>query len=690
MDTKRLITGMLVIFAIVVGWQAFLAYLAKTNNWTLGPATQPSAATVPSSQPDTAHLSATSRSTGTTTAPTMAAAPPSLPATGLRVMIPTTAPVPQTVTLGHSELDVKAKADYPLALKIDPRGAGVDQVFLNQFREAGGSDEPYDYQQPDPIDPAGTRPLATRSITIDGQMIDLLDQPWTLVKHDENSALYSLEIGSADGAVLTVEKKYQLFPKTNKNKGYEVAVDYTLRNRTDKPMRVATSFNGPTPPAVEPMERDDRQVIAGYWDSGIVKVGSDMVYKFDTDMTSKDLTKNKDGLPILWVGASSVYFDAIVRPVPLKGRLPDYLKEVKATALNPKDPSEKRQAALTLTTNDLTIAPKEALTLPLEVFLAPKKRSLLNSAYYAAAPRAYDGTINTMTSWCAFSWLVDGLVYLLMAFHWIFRDWGLAIIGLVVLVRILLHPITKRSTISMQKMGKMGPEMERIKKKYGDNKDELNKAMMQVYKQQGVAPILGCLPMFLQMPIWIALWDMLRSTFELRQAPFLYGWTWIQDLTQPDRIYTFSHPIHLLFFSIAGINLLPFLLAIAYFYQQKYTPKPLAASPEQEKQQKMMQWMSLLFPIFLYAEPSGLNLYIAASTGVGVWEQKRIRAHIKKQEELEKNQRIIVDAKPTRAKRLGQQNGDEPPVKPRGAFARWIADLQEKANQVKREADRKK
>ncbi len=688
MDTKRLIIGMVVIFALVLGWQSFLAYLAKKNNWTLGPATQPTTQAVATSQPSAtgpseARMPATA---GATTAPVLTAATGS---NGLHILTPTTGPAPAAITLGHSQLDVKGESTYPLSLTIDPRGAGLSQVVLNRFRKEVESPDPYIYQRPDDVAPDRTRPLATASVTIDGQKVDLLDADWRLVAHDEASATYALDVGTKDGAVLTVEKKFQIYPKSNVNQGYEVSVDYTLRNRTGKPLQVATSFNGPTPPAIEPLQRDDRQVIAGYWDEGVVKVDHEMVYNFSEKMTSKELLKNKDGQHVLWAGASSVYFDAILRPVPLEGRVPSYLKQVEATALDPSAPSEKRQIAMNFVTDALTIAPGAEQSLPMKVFLGPKKRSLLNSAYYAQAPLGYDGTLSTMSSWCAFGWLVDGLVYLLMAFHFIFRDWGLAIIGLVALVRIILHPITKRSTISMQKMGKMGPEMERIKKKYGDNKEELNKAMMEVYKQQGVAPILGCLPMFLQMPIWIALWSMLQNTFELRQAPFFYGLTWIKDLTQPDHLFTFSHPIHIFFFTIAGLNVLPILLAFAYFFQQKYTPKPPAASPEQEKQQKMMQWMSLLFPIFLYAEPSGLNLYIAASTGVGIWEQIRIRAHIKRQEELEKNQRIIVDAKPTRGRRMGS-NGDEPAAKPRGAFGRWIAELQEKAEQVRREAERKK
>src|SRR5206468_6563270 len=120
-------------------------------------------------------------------------------------------------------------------------------------------------------------------------------------------------------------------------------------------------------------------------------------------------------------------------------------------------------------------------------------------------------------------------------------------------------PITEKSQISMVKMGKMAPEMERLKKKHGDNKDELNKAMMGLYKEQGFTPILGCLPMFLQMPIWIALWSCLQSTFELRQAPFLqFGWlhlTWIRDLSHPDFLIKFSHPVPLIFgMTMSGIN----------------------------------------------------------------------------------------------------------------------------------------
>ncbi len=128
---------------------------------------------------------------------------------------------------------------------------------------------------------------------------------------------------------------------------------------------------------------------------------------------------------------------------------------------------------------------------------------------------------------------MDRLVDLLRIFHFFLRDWGLSIIALVVLVRAILHPITKHSQVSMLKLQKMGPELERLKKKYGDDKEALAKAQMEMHKEMGITPFLGCLPMFLQMPIWIALYSALQNDIALRQAPFLWGLTWIHDLARP-------------------------------------------------------------------------------------------------------------------------------------------------------------
>ena len=220
--------------------------------------------------------------------------------------------------------------------------------------------------------------------------------------------------------------------------------------------------------------------------------------------------------------------------------------------------------------------------------LGPKKRDILKTSYYTAFPRSYDETLvmaSGMCGICTFQWLVGILVQGLNLFHYVVRDWGVAIIVLVLVVRTLLHPITRKSQENMMKMSKMGPQMEALKKRYADDKEALQKAQMKLTAETMPTQILGCAPMFLQMPIWIALYSSLQSTFELRHAPFLYNLTWIHDLSKPDHLIQFT-PFKLFgLIYVSGINLIPFLLSIVFFLQQALTPKPPAASPEQEQTQ---------------------------------------------------------------------------------------------------------
>ena len=250
-------------------------------------------------------------------------------------------------------------------------------------------------------------------------------------------------------------------------------------------------------------------------------------------------------------------------------------------------------------------------------------------------------------------------------FHLILRDWGLAIIALVLVVRTLLHPITKRSQRSMMRMTKLGPEMERLKKKYGDDKDAMSKAMGEFYREHGLAALpLGCLPMFLQTPIWIALYSTLQAEFSLRHAPFLEFFgvhlTWISDLARPDNLIDFGQPVPLVFFTIHGINLLPLLLAVVFFFQMKFQPQPVATTPEQASQQKLMKWiMVLMFPLFLYKAPSGLNIYIITSTLIGIFESKRIRDQLKAEEEAKPVE--IVDSPKGKPSPNGRKGGKVSP-----------------------------
>ena len=686
--------------AVVVGWQYGISFVYKQMGWAM-PGTQV-ASTQPVA-PATSAAPSTGPSTGPTTGPENAAG-------AIQIVGVPAGAAPQPASLGSA---AHRDATFALQLALDPIGAGIKAVTLNDFKTAADNGSVYVFQEPYASHVTQSRPLGTRSITVNGQALDLSNVPWRLLEGTEPTvATYVLDLPPA----LQVRKTYRVFPRESDQRkgaaGYEVFVEYAFKNLTGAPVSVKTVFNGPNLPPSEISRGPDRQVVGGYRASHGLDVQAHAIEYFEPDSANKDLLKDEDGLPVVWAGAASIYFQALVLATDANGGPASYLSSVRAEGLDIKEETDptRRTVATVFETTDITVPPNSETALPLNVYLGPKWRNVLKNDYYSAFPRAYHQTLVIATgpcAFCTFDWLINLLVWMLGIFHWLFGgfagrgDWGLAIIGLVVLVRAVLHPVTKRSQMSMMKMGKMGPQLEALKKKYGDDKEAMSKAMWEFQKSQGITPILGCLPMFLQMPIWIALWSSLQTTFELRQSPFLWGFTWIDDLSKPDHLIAFSQPIQLFFgWSIDGINLLPVLLGVVFFVQHKMQPKPPAMTPEQEQQQKMMQWMTLLFPLFLYNGPSGLNLYILTSTTIGIIESKRIRQHIKEREELEKGDRVIVDAPPTRASKrrrddedgpLGRGRNAEPPKKPTptGWLGRKLAELSEKAEQIKREAERK-
>lgn len=707
MQTRRLIIFMVIGMALVFGWQWFLGYMYETHpEWKRPGQNQQVAATQPE-ESEPSEGAATTEATSPATTQMANGQAPALTgngqpggAKGGQLHVVDSAAQPYVFSIGSADRNDER---FRMGLTLTNQGAGIEKTTLNAFTQTEKSNEPYSFQEPIKFQDQTFIPLATRSISIDGRQIDLSGVMWNVESQsDPNVAAFYVDIARDGEPLVRVRKVYQLSARSDGgDMGYEVAITEQLQNLSESELKVRTTVNGPVTPGQELDTQDDRQVIAGYAADERVRVASHHLNAFSAGEPKLDLTHEKDKTdPIVWFGASSVYFDAIVRPIPLEkgAAVANYVASVQSRVLNPSDKPEEHLVATSFTTSEFTLAPAgtdgaEQLV-PLRAFFGPKMRSVLESDYYGAYPIRYDQTLSTLNSgcysYCAVGPLISVLVWLLRGFEFIFHDWGLAIIGLVVVVRLALHPITKKSQVNMAQMGKFGPEMERLKKKYGDNKEELNKAMMQFYKQHGFTPILGCLPMLLQMPIWVALWQALQNTFELRHASFLWGFTWIKDLSRPDQLFYFpDHGFSLIFLHINAINILPILMAVVFYLQQKFMPRAASVTKEQEQQQKMMQWMTLLFPLFLYNQPSGLNLYILTSTTIGIFESRRIRDLIRRREEAEKEGKVIVEARPTRGARQRAGTAATAEVK-KGGIAGWLADLQEKADRVRRDNDKKK
>jgi YidC/Oxa1 family membrane protein insertase len=207
-------------------------------------------------------------------------------------------------------------------------------------------------------------------------------------------------------------------------------------------------------------------------------------------------------------------------------------------------------------------------------------------------------------------------------FYKISHSWGIAIILLAVALNLLLFPLTNKSFKSMQKMQALQPEMEALKAKHKDNPQKMNKEVMELYKKYNINPFSGCLPLLLQMPIFIALYNALVRFVEFKNARFL----WIKDLSLPDALRL---PATL---PVVGnsINILPILMAISMIVQQKLSSASAGAvkTAEQKQQQNMMLMMSVVFGFIFYNLPSGLVLYWFMNTLMTIIEQLLLKRRL--------------------------------------------------------------
>jgi YidC/Oxa1 family membrane protein insertase len=440
--------------------------------------------------------------------------------------------------------------------------------------------------------------------------------------------------------LIKLTKTYTLRPEN-----YLLDCTVTLANLSNAEIKTSFNMLGPAGISKEQERNDTRTVTTGFLNpQGQVEVAKLNIKNIakESDGTIKLFHKNVDN-KFLWTSISNKYFTSIIRPVPTEpNRLYDNWTGAKYAVCFNFDAVEKNNEniGVLIETQPASIAPQKKLTYDFQVYIGPKDRHLFDSTpLYNSL-----GFIKVIDFQACMGDTFSSLsFFILNAMDWIYKyipNYGVVIIIFVLVVRVLLHPITKRSQVSMMKMAKLGPKSEEIKKKYADNKAEMNKQMMGLYKEHGASPILGCLPMLLQMPIWIALYSAIYAGIEFRGAAFLPFW--ITDLSSVDALFYFPAAAEKVPFvgSFIGtsFNLLPLLLGVAMFLQQKLMPSTAAQStnPQAAQQQKMMLWMMpIMMLLFLYRAPSGLNLYIMASTTAGVVEQYVIKKHIQEREAAE-------------------------------------------------------
>jgi YidC/Oxa1 family membrane protein insertase len=563
---------------------------------------------------------------------------------------------PASVTLGSTD----PNSGFKFELELSSKGAGIASATFSEYKDRSRTD-------PKPL------VLISRSRTAGGDILAMangnlvfpdrkvqlpLDElhwkslPVTTGPDGSQTARFEATVeDSAAGEVARLTKTYRLSPGP-----YHLDVDFAVRNLSGRPLGLAASLTGPAGVSREAARADMRKAVAAFRgdDGRIVSASLDASKLAKADKSAENRL-SKPGSRMLWLAAVNKYFAAILAPAEAGGGdFGDWIQDNEAVYMDPdgrKDTGDETIGLrLRLKTAELAAeGDRASVEYPMRLYLGPKDKDLFdgNPQYRRMG---FVHTISFMPCFCCPSAVINPLAFgILAAMKWMYGflpNYGVVIIILVFFVRLAMHPVTKKSQVAMSKFSKLAPQAEQIKQKYAGNKSEMNRQLMDLYRQQGASPVMGFLPMLIQMPIWIALYSAIYASIDLRAAPFLPFW--ITDLSAPDALVSFATvEVPLLKWKFDSFNLLPILMGLAMYLQQKMMPKSAAAaSPQAAQQQKMMMvMMTLMFPLLLYKAPSGLNLYIMASTFAGVVEQHVIRKHIEEKDRLQSQGLVAATAK---------------------------------------------
>jgi YidC/Oxa1 family membrane protein insertase len=541
----------------------------------------------------------------------------------------------QVVTLGSRD----PESGYALWVDLTSVGASVVKASLNDPRYIVETEPPKGQPRDqlsvvgnNVVDAAAVQPLdkKRKPLTLDLN-VEAVDD--ALAKLDPKASLRSVNWEVVDTATdadspgitsgvtfarkvggIEVRKTFTLNRLTKEELGqpgavdlkstpYELSVAVELRNLTDAEQTLQYGLQGPVGVALENAEnaRKFRDLKAGFLaDGGDVSA---------TTLTAAKLVKAADsdsvedwGKPVRYIGVDVQYFAALVVPGGNQVKSP-YFTKVVPQVIDKAEKTQHSDVSFEMVSQELELPPKGNVKHELTLYLGPKRTELL-------LPYEADGVIDH--GW--FAVIANTMTFLVKTFHGWGVPYGIAIIMLTIIVRGCMFPISKKQALSAKRMKEMQPQLTELREKYKEDRQALAQAQMELYRKANFNPLAGCLPVFLQLPIFIGLYRALSNSVDLRMAPFL----WFDNLAAPDNLFTMSFSVY---FIGNSFNLLP-LITMALFWVQQKMFMPPATTPEMEMQQKMMSYMMIFFGFMFYHVPAGLCVYFIASSGWGMAERK--------------------------------------------------------------------
>jgi len=415
------------------------------------------------------------------------------------------------------------------------------------------------------------------------------------VKRTENSIIITKPV---------IDKNFSVEQEIKLSKDYQFVSTFRIKNTGSEPLLIENLAVNVG--QMRPIALGDVGMMAGM-DQGVdvySKKDSEIDTYFFQDILSQSMENEAAGKPreyfletpeggFQWIAVKNRYFAWVV----------DYeagFKSCEVSYNQQKKVIDGQEQNINFATafgyfNDFKVEPGATYELALNCFAGPQKYDILKAMSHEKKEiMQLNLFMWTKVGWIGMisEWMLKALVF----FHGLVGSYGLAIIMLTLIVKALFWRITNKSTQSMKKMSTLSPKIKELNEKYKDNPQVKQQKIMELYREAGVNPVAGCLPLFLQMPVFIALFNALRGAIELRHSEFL----WIDDLSQPDTI-----------FEIGGLPFRPLAIAWAtsMFLQQKLVP-----SSADETQKKIMMFMPIVMLFICYGMPSGLTLYWTFST----------------------------------------------------------------------------
>lgn len=602
------------------------------------------------------------------------------------------------------------KVDFALT------GAGVRVVTLARyFTQIDQTDHVELQAERRTLDGRVVTAMGLLGVQLDGVYVDLYRPTvWKEIGPGEFEALVVEKEGGK--GVARVVRQYVLTPES-----YTVQVRQRVENLTGRAVRVEWFQLGTNDMPTEKVTYggDRRRLKFGYLIDPTSDPARQIVFANDSNLVlehsqvvgaQKDAsgaplaeaelwpnaTSKKRGYELVWLGTTNRYFAAAVLPLidvsnPKPAKAMSKVRSVDRYLLTGAEREELAPARLNGAAE--TVAAGGSADFSLGLYVGPQSAQQAAKdplALAAGLDQVVHFSFGGPCGCCTFAWLTEPLLKLLIILHdHVTHDWGIAIMLLVVIVRTLLHPVTKWTQIRMQRFGKqmqsIAPKMQQIKEKYANDQAKLQAETGKLWKEEGISPVsmLGCMTTFIQTPVWMALSAMLFFAIELRHQHGLYGvfqtlgspsgafpYWFLGDLAEPDRFLYFHRTIVTLplMGEITSFNVLPIFMGVLFYVQQKYISPPQTSAtmtPEQETQMKMMKWMTVfMFPLMMYNAPSGLTLYFFTNSLLGILEGKWIKHHI------ETHDLLNLD-KMRAAKKAGPKAGG------------WMARLQERAEKAR-------